>query len=75
MELEQAWAQFGRVNKAWAHHSRTDRRIDIEVLKKLMRRSQGLEDSTALQTEIANLMAEIALSLGISRDKDWRIML
>ena len=75
MDLEQGWTQFGRVNKTWANKSRTGRRIDVAVLKKLMRQTQHLDNSTALQTAIANLMAEIMLSLGISRDKDWRIML
>jgi len=40
-----------------------------------MRQIKDLEGSTALQTAIANLMAEIVLSLGISRDEDWRILL
>ena len=75
MELERAWTQFARVNKTWANKSRTGRRIDVEVLRKLMRQVECLENSTGLQTDIANLMAEIVLSLGISSDKDWRIML
>ena len=75
MELEQAWTHYARVNKTWATQSRTDRRIAVEYLRKLMRQIQDLEDSTALQTAVANLMAEIVLSLGISRDKDWRILL
>ena len=75
MDLERGWTQFGRVNKTWANKSRTGRRIDLEVLRKLMRQTQSLDNSTALQTAIANLMAEIMLSLGISRDEDWRILL